>query len=40
MLEMAPGLGVDIDETEAARYPYQLAYLPINCKFDGSMHSW
>jgi mannonate dehydratase len=36
----APGLGVDLDETEAARYPYQRAYLPINRTFDGTMHSW
>jgi mannonate dehydratase len=36
----APGLGVDIDESLAARYPYQRAYLPINRKLDGTMHSW
>jgi mannonate dehydratase len=36
----APGLGVDIDETLAAKYPYQRAYLPINRKLDGTMHSW
>ena len=36
----APGLGVDIDETLAARYPYQRAYLPVNRKEDGTMHSW
>ena len=36
----APGLGVDIDEALAAGYPYQRAYLPINRKFDGTMHSW
>ena len=35
-----PGIGVDIDETLAARYPYQRAYLPINRKLDGTMHSW
>jgi len=35
-----PGLGVDIDETLAAKYPYQRAYLPINRKVDGTMHSW
>ena len=35
-----PGLGVDIDETLAARYPYQRAYLPVNRKEDGTMHSW
>jgi mannonate dehydratase len=36
----APGLGVDIDESLAARYPYQRAYLPINRKIDGTMHNW
>ncbi|MGB7439083.1 MAG: D-mannonate dehydratase ManD [Candidatus Acidiferrum sp.] len=36
----APGLGVDIDEGLAASYPYQRAYLPINRKMDGTMHSW
>lgn len=36
----APGLGVDIDEMLAARYPYQRAYLPINRKIDGTMHNW
>ena len=36
----APGLGVDIDEEQAAKYPYRRAYLPINRKFDGTMHSW
>jgi mannonate dehydratase len=36
----APGLGVDIDETLAAQYPYQRAYLPVNRKEDGTVHSW
>ena len=36
----APGLGVEIDEALAARYPYQRAYLPISRKLDGTMHSW
>jgi mannonate dehydratase len=36
----APGLGVDIDEDKASTYPYQPAYLPINRKLDGTMHSW
>lgn len=35
-----PGLGVDIDEKLAAQYPYARAYLPINRKLDGTMHSW
>ena len=36
----APGLGVDIDEDLAARYPYQRAYLPVARRLDGSMHDW
>jgi mannonate dehydratase len=36
----APGIGVEIDEKLAASYPYQRAYLPINRKLDGTMHSW
>ena len=36
----APGLGVDIDEDLAAKYPYQRAYLPIARRLDGSMHDW
>jgi mannonate dehydratase len=36
----APGLGVDIDEALAARHPYQRAYLPVNRKEDGTLHSW
>ncbi len=35
-----PGLGVDIDEAEAAKYPYERAYLPVNRKLDGTIHSW
>jgi mannonate dehydratase len=36
----APGLGVDIDEALAAKYPYERAYLPINRLEDGTVHSW
>jgi len=36
----APGLGVDIDETLAATFPYQRAYLPIARRLDGTMHDW
>jgi mannonate dehydratase len=35
-----PGLGVDIDEALAAKYPYERAYLPVNRTLDGTMHSW
>ena len=37
----APGHGVDIDETLAARYPYQRAYLPVNrLAHDGTLWHW
>lgn len=35
-----PGLGVDIDEELAAKFPYRRAYLPVNRKLDGTMHDW
>ena len=35
-----PGLGVDYDEVLAARFPYDRAYLPVNRKLDGTIHSW
>jgi mannonate dehydratase len=35
-----PGLGVDIDESLAAKCPYQRAYLPVNRTLDGTMHNW
>ena len=35
-----PGLGVDIDEKLAAKYPYQRAYLPIARKLDGTLTDW
>jgi len=36
----APGLGVDIDEILAAKYPYQRAYLPVARKLDGTLTDW
>lgn len=36
----APGHGVDIDETLAAKFPYRRAYLPVNRLLDGTMHDW
>lgn len=36
----APGLGVDINEGLAEKYPYRRAYLPISRKSDGTMDSW
>jgi mannonate dehydratase len=35
-----PGLGVDIDEVLAEKYPYDPAYLPTCRKLDGTVHSW
>ncbi len=35
-----PGLGVDIDEKLAGKYPYEPAYLPVNRKEDGTMFNW
>ena len=35
-----PGLGVDIDEVAAARYPYRPASLPVARLEDGTMHPW
>jgi mannonate dehydratase len=36
----APGLGVEIEEGLANTYPYDPAYLPVNRKLDGTVHSW
>jgi mannonate dehydratase len=36
----APGLGVELDERLAEKYPYQRAYLPINRKLDGTLFDW
>lgn len=36
----APGLGVDLDETAAARFPYRRAYLPVNRLQDGTAWHW
>ena len=36
----APGLGVDIDETLAATFPYNAAYLPVARLQDGTVHDW
>jgi mannonate dehydratase len=36
----APGLGVELDEALAEKYPYQRAYLPINRKLDGTLTDW
>ena len=36
----APGLGVEVDEEAAARFPYDPKYLPVNRRTDGSVHDW
>lgn len=36
----APGLGVDVDESLAAKFPYERAYLPVSRTTDGTVHSW
>ena len=36
----APGLGVDIDETLASKFPYKPAYLPTARLLDGTVHDW
>jgi mannonate dehydratase len=36
----APGLGVEMDEALAEKYPYQRAYLPVARKLDGTMTDW
>ncbi|KHL04038.1 D-mannonate dehydratase ManD [Sinomonas humi] len=35
-----PGLGVEIDEEAAARFPYSPAFLPIARDLDGTMKDW
>jgi mannonate dehydratase len=35
-----PGLGVEVDEALAARFPYEPAYLPVARRRDGSMTDW
>ena len=36
----APGLGVDVDEEAAARFPYDPKSIPVNRRTDGSVHDW
>ncbi|GAA3875999.1 D-mannonate dehydratase ManD [Streptomyces sedi] len=35
-----PGLGVELDDEAAARFPYEPAYLPVNRLLDGTVHDW
>lgn len=36
----APGLGVEVDEEAAARFPYSQAYLPVARRRDGTLTDW
>jgi mannonate dehydratase len=36
----APGLGVELDERLAARFPYERDYAPVNRRLDGTVHPW
>jgi mannonate dehydratase len=36
----APGHGVEIDETLAAKFPYERAYLPVARREDGMLWDW
>ncbi len=40
VMDEVPGLGVEIDEALAAKYPYERAYLPVARLADGSMWNW
>ncbi len=40
MLPDAPGLGVDIDESAALKFPYERAYLPTCRLLDGTVCNW
>jgi mannonate dehydratase len=35
-----PGIGVDIDEEAAKKYPYSPASLPVARKADGTLFHW
>ncbi len=35
-----PGLGVELDEKLAEKFPYKRAFLPVNRLEDGSMYNW
>jgi mannonate dehydratase len=39
-IDDTPGIGVEIDEKAAARFPYEMARLPVNRKSDGTMFNW
>ena len=40
MVSNTPGLGTDVNEELAKKYPYKRAYLPTARRRDGSVHDW
>ncbi len=40
IIDDTPGIGVDIDEKAALKYPCTMARLPVNRKTDGTMYNW
>lgn len=40
LIKKTPGLGVDIDEDAAKKFPYKRAFLPFNRKTDGTLFHW
>ena len=40
VIDDTPGIGVDIDEDSAKKYPYSMASLPVNRKPNGTMFYW
>jgi len=39
-IDETPGIGVDLDEKKARKFPYVMARLPVNRKADGTMFNW
>ncbi|MGE5419235.1 MAG: D-mannonate dehydratase ManD [Chloroflexota bacterium] len=39
-IDDAPGIGVEIDEEAAEKFPYSMARLPVGRKADGTMFNW
>lgn len=39
-IDDSPGIGVELDEEAARKYPYSMACLPINRKTDGTLFYW
>jgi mannonate dehydratase len=39
-IDDSPGIGVELDEEAAKKYPYVAASLPVNRRSDGTMFHW